>query len=74
VTNGPDRRILATRALDTLDAAIEGLAHWLKTGERVDCPRCGRSIPAATPTTPARHKRDDQWCEDPNTDWERSLT
>lgn len=64
----PDARIAATHALDALDAAIEGLAHWLKTGERIPCPRCGRSIPAATPDTPARHQHDGRWCESTDAD------
>ncbi len=51
------RRIVATHLLDQLDGATAELAHWLSTGERTTCPRCGQSVPAADDTcAPVRHQ------------------
>lgn len=56
MTANPDRRIVATHLLDTLDAVTAELSHWLATGDRVVCPRCAQLVPATADQTPVRHQ------------------
>jgi hypothetical protein len=55
-------RARVTHALDQLDGAVAELDHWLRTGERVQCPRCRQMVPASAEHTPVRHQLRGQWC------------
>ncbi|MGX6604790.1 hypothetical protein ACWKSP_22080 [Micromonosporaceae bacterium Da 78-11] len=58
----PPRQALATHLLDQLDGAMAELGHHFATGERVHCPHCVQSAPAAAGGTPVRHQAGGQWC------------
>lgn len=58
----PDRRVVATHALDQLDGAMAELGHWLATGERIECRRCTQVVPATASGRPVRHQLRGQWC------------
>lgn len=62
MSDSDSARIVATHALDQLDAAMAELEHHLATGERVCCPRCDQSVPSAADGTPVRHQLRAQWC------------
>ena len=59
----PNPRAIATHLLDQLDGAMAELVHYFATGERVDCGRCGQSVPATAAGGPVRHQLRGQWCD-----------